>query len=189
MDNQNPQSGGHSKIGHEEDTISIKGIVYSGLFLFLGGVIAFVSMYFFYGGLEKWRKDHEAKMTPMEQQLLDQREMPKDTKTEPAGEEAANSPEVYGQRRDRKAMEAHLKQTFPGPRLQYDDEHDMKLFRSSEDEWLTSTGKDANGNIHIPVDKAIDLISQRGLPAVSGPWQPPTLPTAVPMVPAQTAKK
>jgi hypothetical protein len=125
----------------------------------------------------------------MEQQLHAQREAPKDAKAEPAGEEVITGPEIYGQGRDRKAMEAHLKQTFPGPRLQYNDEFDMKIFRSSEDEWLTSTGKDANGNIHIPVDQAIDLLAQRGLPAVSGPWQPPTLPTAVPMVPAQTAKK
>jgi hypothetical protein len=65
----------------------------------------------------------------------------------------------------------------------------MNLMRSSEDNWLGSTGKDKNGNIHIPVDRAMDLLLQRGLPSVPEPYVPPTLPTAVPMVPAGPSRK
>jgi hypothetical protein len=187
MDNPHPQSGAHLKEGHEETDLSIRGILWFGVFLVVGGIIAFGSMYGFYKYMESNRIENEAKMTPVEQQLLAQREAPKEAKAE-AGEEAG-IPEVYGQARDRKQMEAHLKQTFPGPRLQYNDERDMQIFRGSEDQWLNSTGKDANGNIHIPVEKAMEKIAAEGLPAVSGPWQPPTLPTAVPMVPAQTAAR
>ncbi|MFI5106439.1 MAG: hypothetical protein ACHP79_16065 [Terriglobales bacterium] len=191
MDNK-PQSGGHLREGHEETDLSIKGIVWFGVFLVVSGILAFVSMYFFYHGLQWFQEKQVAKtmpMTPMEKQLQTQRSGAKAPEAAKE-EEAATTPEWYGQGKDRRQMEEQLSRTFPRPRLQYDDEHDMKIFRDSEDQWLKSTGKDASGNIHIPVDRAIELLAQRGLPAVSGPWQPPTLPTAVPMVPMQsTARK
>jgi len=187
MDNKQPQSGGN--VGHDESELSINGVLWFGVFLVVGGILAFGSMYFFDEGLQWYMEKHETKMTPMEKQLHDQRDVKTAVQAGPATEEEAAMPENYAQGHDRKWMEAHLKETFPGPRLQFNDEQDMKIFRDSEDEWLAGTGKDANGNIHIPVDRAIDLLAQRGLPAVSGSWQPPTLPTAVPMVPAQTAAR
>jgi hypothetical protein len=194
MDNKQPQSGAHLKEGHEETDLSMKGIVWFGVFMLVSGILAFVSMYFFYHGLQWFQEKQVAKtmpMTPMEKQLQNQRSGAKAGAEEAAkAEGAAITPEWYGQGKDRRQMEEQLSRTFPRPRLQYDDEHDMKIFRDSEDEWLKSTGKDANGNIHIPVDQAMKKIVEKGLPAVSGPWQPPTLPTAVPMVPMQsTAKK
>jgi hypothetical protein len=69
-------------------------------------------------------------------------------------------------------MEDHLSRTFKTPRLQYDDEHDMGIFRGSEDQWLSSTGKDVEGNIHIPIDRAMEILAKQGLPPVSGPFQP-----------------
>jgi hypothetical protein len=59
----------------------------------------------------------------------------------------------------------------------------MEVFRGSEDDWLKSTGRDAKGNIHIPVERAMELLVKGGLPP-SAPFVPPTLPTAVPLVPA-----
>ncbi len=46
------------------------------------------------------------------------------------------------------------------------------IFRGSEDEWLSSTGKTPDGNIHIPIDRAMDILASSGLPQVSGPFQP-----------------
>jgi hypothetical protein len=70
-------------------------------------------------------------------------------------------------------MEQHLKQTFPrGPRLQYDDEHDMKFFLASEERWLNGTGKASDGSVHIPIHRAMEQLAQRGLPQVSGPFLP-----------------
>jgi hypothetical protein len=48
----------------------------------------------------------------------------------------------------------------------------MGIFRGSEDQWLSSTGKDAEGNIHIPINRAMDILAKQGLPPVSGPFQP-----------------
>src|ERR1700704_2746782 len=171
MDKFETQSGAHSKGGHQESDVSVGGIVWSGVILAAGGVIAFVLMIGMIHFLENWETDHQAKMTPMEQQLHDQRDTPKEGegKEIPAREgEIKPAPDWYG----RGKMEDHLSQTIKAPRLQYDDEHDMKLFVGSEENWLKSTGKSADGSIHIPINRAMELLSQRGLPAVSGPFQP-----------------
>jgi len=165
------QSGGHIKEGHQESDVSVKGVVWSGVILALGGVIAFALMIGMIHGLEAYERNHEAKMTPMEQQLHDEREQPKEGlgKAVPTSEgEVKPAPDWYG----RGKMEDHLSRTIKAPRLQYDDEHDMQLFRGSEEQWLGSTGKSADGSIHIPVSRAMEILAQRGLPQVSGPFQP-----------------
>jgi hypothetical protein len=165
------QSGGHIKEGHQESDVSVKGIVWSGIILALGGVIAFALMIGMIHGLETYEKNHEAKMTPMEQQLHDEREQPKEGlgKAVPTSEgEIKPAPDWYG----RGKMEDHLSRTIKAPRLQYDDEHDMQIFRGSEEQWLSSTGKSPDGSIHIPVSRAMEILAQRGLPQASGPFQP-----------------
>jgi hypothetical protein len=162
MDKFETQSGGHLKEGHEESDLSIRGIVLFGVFLAVGGVLAFVLMIGMIWGLEKWEQSREAKLTPMQQQLQQERETPKEGlgKLMPPSED------------DRGKIENHLNKTFKAPRLQYDDEHDMGIFRGSEDQWLSSTGKDVEGNIHIPIDRAMEILAKQGLPPVSGPFQP-----------------
>src|SRR5579859_5447032 len=165
------QSGGHVKEGHEQSDLSIRGIVLFGIFLAVGGLLAFVLMIAMIWGMEKWEKNNEAKLTPMEQQLQKQREMPKEGlgKVEPAYPgEVKPPPDDYA----RGSTEGHLSRTFKAPRLQYNDEHDMAIFVGSEQDWLSSSGKDRNGNIHIPINRAMDLLAQQGLPQVSGPFLP-----------------
>jgi hypothetical protein len=121
--------------------------------------------------LEKWEKDHEAKLTPVEQQLQKQREPLREGlgKVAPTSEgEVKPAPDWF----ERGKTEAHLSHTIKSPRLQYDDEHDMGIFRGSEEKWLSSTGKSPDGNIHIPINRAMEILAQRGLPPVSGPFQP-----------------
>jgi len=165
------QSGGHIKEGHQESDVSVKGVVWSGVILAAGGVIAFVLMIGMINGLEKYEINHEPKLTPMEQQLHDQREAPKEGlgKAVPTAEgEIKPAPDWF----ERGKTEAHLSRTIKAPRLQYDDEHDMQIFRGSEEQWLSSTGKSPDGSIHIPVSRAMEILAQRGLPQVSGPFQP-----------------
>jgi hypothetical protein len=191
MDNFHPQSaGGHVKEGHDDRDLSVRAIIISGIALGAAGVAAFLLVLGFYWGLQKWDKEHQPAMTTMENQLRDEREPMAETAARtpvPEGQEEGvkPAPDWYG----RGKMEEHLDRTFPDPRLQYDDEYDMTLFRSSEDKWLSSTGKDPDGTVHIPVDQAMQLLVQRGLPQVSGPFAPNNLPTAVPMVPAGPSKR
>jgi len=165
------QSGGHVKEGHQESDVNVRGIVWSGVILASGGVLAFVLMIGMIHFLENWEKDHEAKMTPMERELQQERDTPKADlgKEPPVSEgEVKPAPDWYG----RGKMEDHLSRTIKAPRLQYDDDHDMQLFRGSEEKWLSSTGKAPDGSIHIPVSRAMEILAQRGLPQVSGPFQP-----------------
>ena len=70
----------------------------------------------------------------------------------------------------------------PGLPLQVADRaDDVGAFRiaAGENDRLNSFAKDADGNVYIPISRAIDLLAQRGLPAVSGKWSP-TAPVAVP---------
>jgi hypothetical protein len=166
------QSGGmHLKEGHEESDLSVRGIILFGAFLAVGGVLAFALMIGMIHVLENWERDNQAKLTPMEQKLRQERDTPKEGlgKEPPMAEgELKPPPDWFG----RGKMEDHLSRTFKAPRLQYDDEHDMAIFRGSEDRWLNSTGKGSEGNIHIPINRAIEILAQRGLPPVSGPFQP-----------------
>ena len=185
MDDFVPQTGGAEvKEGHEESDLSVRGIVWFLLTLAFLGMLTFIAVRVFIsdapwvslGWWEQYLNPPKA-LTPAEAQLQVERTVA-GKETKPA--EGAPAPEWYG----RGEMEEHLKRTFPAPRLQYDDTYDMQLFRTSEDNWLESTGRDAAGNIHIPVEHAMDLLVQRGLPQVSGPFVPPTLPSATPLVPA-----
>jgi len=166
------QSGGlHQKEGHEESDLSIRGIILFGIFLAIGGALSFVLMIGMIHLMEKWERDNEAKLSPMQQKLRQERDTPREGlgKVIPTAEgEVKPPPDWFG----RGKMDDHLSRTFKAPRLQYDDEHDMAIFRGSEDHWLDSTGKDNQGNIHIPINRAIEILAQRGLPPVSGPFQP-----------------
>ena len=172
MDNKfETQSGGHLKEGHESSDLSVRGIVVSGVVLVAGAIFSFVLIFGMIHWLENIEKAHEAKLTPMEQQLQQERAAPKEGlgKVTPTHQgEIKPAPDWY----ERGKTEDYLIRTFTAPRLQYDDEHDLGIFRGSEDHWLSSTGKDAAGSIHIPIDRAMDILSKQGLPQVSGAFLP-----------------
>lgn len=178
----------HLKEGHEETDLSPRMITWFLISLAFLGFLTFIGMRIFIsdvpyvslGWLEK-KLNPPAPLTPAEAQL--QAERAATSPVKPG--EAPPAPEWYG----RGEMEQHLQRTFTTPRLQYDEPGDMEIFRSSEDAWLESTGKDVAGNIHIPVDRAMSLLVQNGLPPVSGAFVPPTLPSAAPLVPAPAAQR
>src|SRR5262249_44199439 len=157
MDKFETQSGGtHLKEGHEASDLSIRGIVLFGVFLAGGGVLSFVLMFGIIRLLEDQEQKAAAKLTPMEQQLQKDRDTPREglgKVPEAEGQMVKPPPDWYG----RGKMEDHLNRTFTTPRLQYDDEHDMELFRHSEDNWLEHFGKDSAKNVHIPIDRAMEI--------------------------------
>ena len=63
---------------------------------------------------------------------------------------------------------------FPAPQLQPDPEADLNKYREGVEQQLNSAGwlDQNNGVAHIPVERAIDLVSQRGLPVRQ--QQPPS---------------
>ncbi len=187
MDEFVPQTGGlEVREGHEESDISVKGIVISLACLAIAGALTFVVARVLvsdvrFVGLQWWEDKvfGMPPLTPAQQQLEAERAtlVPREGRTPlPAGEKGIKpAPAWYG----RGEMERHLERTFPAPRLQYDDVYDLDSFRDSENAWLDSTGKSADGTIHIPVARAMDLLAQRGLPSVSGPFLPANAPANV----------
>ena len=181
MDEFISQTGGQEvKEGHEERDLSIRGIIMSAVGLAVCGFLAFILMKVFLVFLPGMvaRIFPQPELTPVEKQLLEQRE----PQAPPA---EAGRVEISPRREDE---EVRLQRTFPTPRLQYDDVLELNTFRVSEDKWLSSAGKDADGNVHVPVEDAMQAIAEHGLPAVSGAFVAPSLPTAVPMVPATERK-
>jgi hypothetical protein len=83
------------------------------------------------------------------------------------------------------APSAFLKQPTPAPHLQDNPARDLKALREREQRRLSSYGwVDRQANIvHIPIDRAVDLIVENGLPAELGssrasgrgdePFEPP----------------
>lgn len=170
MDNFHPQSETSPVLhGHDESDINVRGIIVSGALLVVGGIFTFIITAFIYRGFEKWEATHEAKLSPVEQQLRVERKSPSPALSARDEEET------------RAQTEEHLGRTFPTPRLQYDDVYDLNLFRSSEDAWLNSTGRTAQGTVHIPIEQAIDLIAKQGLPSVSGSFLPANVPANTPL--------
>lgn len=60
---------------------------------------------------------------------------------------------------------------FPAPRLQPDPVADMDKFRTQVEERLNSYGwvDQKAGIVHIPIERAIELTAQRGLPVRTAP--------------------
>jgi len=54
----------------------------------------------------------------------------------------------------------------PGPRLQTEAPRDLAAYQTAEDELLRSYGwmDAAHGRVHIPIDRAMQLLAERGLP-------------------------
>jgi hypothetical protein len=66
----------------------------------------------------------------------------------------------------------------PEPRLQADPPRDLEEFLASEDEFLTTYGwiNREEGVVRIPIDRAMELVAERGLPE----WEDPNAPGATP---------
>lgn len=182
MDDFIPQTGGAEvPEGHEESDLSIRGIIWSAVVLAIAGFMSFLLMKGFLAWglppLNAWLFP-QPELTASQKLLIDEREP-----------QNANKPvDIDRVAPGRADEEARLERTFPTPRLQIDDERELTMFRESEDAWLDTPGTDSAGNARVPVEDAMKAIVNHGLPPVSGTFVPPTLPTAVPMVPAQQRK-
>ncbi len=79
--------------------------------------------------------------------------------------QAAGSPLVKSQPYSR-VIPPNANQSFPQPRLEINERTQLKDFIQKEDETLaTYDWVDKNkGTVRIPIDRAMDLIAERGLP-------------------------
>jgi hypothetical protein len=73
---------------------------------------------------------------------------------------------VQAEQDTRTVAPGQVEQTFPEPRLETDERSEINDFRLHEEQTLNSTGwVDQNaGTVHIPIERAMELTVQRGLP-------------------------
>jgi hypothetical protein len=80
---------------------------------------------------------------------------------------------------------------FPNPRLETDEVHELRDIRDKEEKALNSYGwVDQNvGTVHIPIERAMQLIVQRGLPTQVKAGAVPASPVNVGRQAAEKADK
>jgi hypothetical protein len=145
-DTHSVKSNGHAD--YERKDISVNGVV-----VFLVGLAAMVVIsYFvvdvFYGVLEKHFEAEQAPISPLVTNAQ------KDTR---------RIPPQYGQ-----DYAKYLKESFPAPQLETDERTQLNdVLLREEDTLSTYDYVDKNaGTVRIPIDRAMDLLAQRGLPVL-----------------------
>jgi hypothetical protein len=125
----------HDEAGYEHEDLSSAG-VYGFLLglIVLGVLIQFVIV----GTLhlfEKYNRTHQPRQNPLVQ-----------TQTET------------------RAVTPATVEKFPQPRLEDDERSELRDFRLKEAQTLNSYAADAAGATHIPIEQAMRLVVERGLP-------------------------
>jgi hypothetical protein len=139
MSDETHPTNGNSNGGYERSDIGAKGVLY----FLLGLAVAGLFTYFIVDGLYSYlNKRSESQQLPVNPLVTN---APADTR---------HIPNDYP------------KSAFPDPRLENDERGQLNDIRLKEEQTLSSYDWiDENaGTVRIPIDRAMDLIAQRGLP-------------------------
>jgi len=127
---------------YERRDIGSAGVLYFLLALAVAGVFVHFVVSGIYSYLDKRTEANQTPMSPLVTNTpTDTRHLPGDYKD-------------------------YLKQNFPAPQLEIDERNQLDSIRINEAQVLSSydyIDKNA-GTVRIPIDRAMDLIAQRGLP-------------------------
>jgi hypothetical protein len=137
-------SSGHGSF--ERRDIGVAGVLYFLLGLgFAGLLVHFIATGLFHG-LEKYNESQQTPVSPLV------RNAAKDTRHLP--------PEYKGN------YEEYLQKNFPTPQLEIDERTQLNEIRLHEEQTLSTYDwiDEQAGTVRIPIDRAMDLIVQRGLP-------------------------
>lgn len=134
---------GHSEVEYEREDVSLRVIWLSFAGLALAGVLVYLIVLGLYGYLDKYARTHQPPQNPMVQPSeADTRE------TNPA------------------RTKAEIDANFPQPRLERNERVEINEFRLGEEQKLNSYGwvDEKAGVVRIPIERAMQLIAERGLP-------------------------
>jgi hypothetical protein len=136
----NHQNGG----GFEHEDLGTKPIFGFLVSLVVTGVVVYYVIWGMFHFMDAYERKQQHTKSPMVQMQPDTRE-PDTAKTH-----------------------EKVQQEFPGPRLEDDERTEINAFRYQQDETLGSYGwvDQSGGVVRIPIDRAMQLIAQRGLPTV-----------------------
>jgi len=152
---EHEKSTGHGSF--ERRDVGVAGVVY----FLVGLAFACVIVYFVISGLFGYlQKRSEAEQTPVSplvtSTVKDTRHLPPEYKTD-------------AESRD---YEKYLQKNFPSPQLEIDERTELNKDRLREEQTLNTYDwvDQKAGTVRIPIERAMDLIVQRGLPT-RGPAQ------------------
>lgn len=137
-------STGHDDFEHRD--IDVAAVVY----FLIGLAVAIVLSYFLVDGVYKFLSHHfEAEQTPVSPLVAHPQA---DTR---------RIPEQYGA-----DYEKYLKESFPAPQLEVNERTELNDERLREEDTLSTYGwvDQKAGVVRIPIDRAMDLVAQHGLP-------------------------
>lgn len=180
-----PQSSaavGGRGVGHETRDISIGGVV---TFLIALGTIMIVLAAILLGVFKlsnEYADKQNAELAKQNPWIKAELDRDAKAQTQWKQELEKRGMELNAYNSEARASVARV-QRFAQPRLQSDDVYDMERLREAEDKQLTGlfyTDKSA-GRVNLPIEQAMQLVVQRGLPAQAAhPGDP------VPQIPEST---
>jgi hypothetical protein len=147
----NPNNNPHGHGAFEREDLGASGVLY-----FLVGIavlcsVGFLLMAGFYKVLDARAGKEQPEASPLATNVpTDTRKLPGDYKN-PGG------------------YKDYLKDTFPAPRLEIDERTELNDDRMAEEETLNSYGyaDESHVVVRIPIERAMELVAQRGLPVRS----------------------
>lgn len=132
-----PNHGNGSDLGFEREDLGSKPVFGFLISLAIFGILTYYVLWGMFHFLDAYNRKHQAPISPM-------------VKTE----------------EETRVVTPATIQQFPEPRLEDDERTELNGFRLREEQQLNSYGwVDQNaGVVHIPIDQAMKIIAQRGLP-------------------------
>jgi hypothetical protein len=170
-ENKSANPAGHGD--YERRDIGVSGVLYFLFGLAVFGFIIHLAMSGFYSYLDKRSNEEQAPVSPLVTNApTDTRHLPAEYKTDA---ESTN-------------YEKYLEKNFPAPQLETDERTQLNKIRVKEEQILNSYDymDQKAGTVRIPIERAMDLIAQRGLPVRS---QASTAASAEAVAPANAASK
>ena len=128
----------HAEEAYEHQDLTAQSIYAFLISLLVGGVIVYFVVWGMYRFMDARIKEHEPPANPLVQQ----------TET------------------DTRIVAPDETKKFPEPRLEKNERLEINDFRLNEEQRLNSYGwvDQKAGTVHIPIDRAMELLAQQGLP-------------------------
>ena len=155
-DNLHPANHGHGD--YERRDIGVSGVVY----FLIGLAVILLLVVFIVAGLYKYLNNRFEAQQPAVSPLVTN-----------ATQDTRHIPSAYGN-----DYEKYLKEGFPAPQLEVNERTELNDIRLHEEETLSTydyVDKNA-ATVRIPIDRAMELIAQRGLPTRQASGDQPNTP-------------
>jgi len=139
---------------YERRDIGVAGVLYFLAGLLVAGLIVHFVVHGLFFFLQEQNETHQVAVSPLV--------------TNPPGD-TRRLPQDYTTDADSTDYEKYLKKNFPVPQLETDERNQLDKIRLSEEQILSTYDyiDQKAGTVRIPIDRAMDLIAQRGLPVRS----------------------